>query len=167
MSDQDSAPRFITSEELKSRDYLGRPKKVSETSEGKVEYYGNSWVDFLLNRRGKPKMSKEEQQLIRENALKLKPRKSLKGYRADVVNGLAGTAAYGLVVVVWNFFHVGWKGMIFFIVVYLFGQMFIPSVQRIHDVGKSAWWLLIPGYNLLLLMRPSDGPNKYGDHAYR
>jgi len=114
MSDQDSAPRFITSEELKSRDYLGRPKKVSETSEGKVEYYGNSWVDFLLNRRGKPKMSKEEQQLIRENALKLKPRKSLKGYRADVVNGLAGTAAYGLVVVVWNFFHVGWKGMTFF-----------------------------------------------------
>ena len=44
-----------------------------------------------------------------------------------------------------------------------YALLFAPTVQRIHDVGKSAWWLLVPGYNIYLLTRGSDQPNKYGD----
>ncbi len=167
MSNQDSNPRFISSDELKNRDFLGRAKKATGSAEGVVEYYGNSWVDFLLNRRGKAKMSPEEQQLIRENAFRLKARKSLKAYKADVVSGLFGMAAYGLLMMIWNFLHVGWLGMTFILVIYGVGLLFIPSFQRIHDVGRSAWWLLIPGYNIHLLTRPSDAPNQYGDAPYR
>jgi len=45
--------------------------------------------------------------------------------------------------------------------------VFIPSiavgVRRIHDVGKSGWFLLIPIYNLILLVSEGDrGSNYYG-----
>lgn len=45
--------------------------------------------------------------------------------------------------------------------------VFIPSlavgVRRIHDVNKSGWFLFIPIYNLILLIRKGDkGDNKYG-----
>lgn len=43
---------------------------------------------------------------------------------------------------------------------------FIPnisiSIRRIHDVGKSGWFTLIPLYNLYLYLCPSDGDNKWG-----
>lgn len=44
----------------------------------------------------------------------------------------------------------------------------IPSiavgVRRMHDVGKSGWFLLIPIYNLVLAVTEGDtGPNEYGD----
>ena len=44
----------------------------------------------------------------------------------------------------------------------------IPSiavgVRRMHDVGKSGWYLLIPIYNIVLLATEGDkGPNEYGD----
>lgn len=36
---------------------------------------------------------------------------------------------------------------------------FIPSiavaVRRVHDVGKSGWFILIPIYNLILVLSPS------------
>lgn len=43
----------------------------------------------------------------------------------------------------------------------------IPSiavgVRRMHDVGKSGWYILIPFYNLVLSVRQgTDGANKYG-----
>lgn len=43
----------------------------------------------------------------------------------------------------------------------------IPSiavgVRRMHDVGKSGWFLLIPIYNLILAVTEGDvGENKYG-----
>ena len=43
----------------------------------------------------------------------------------------------------------------------------IPSiavgVRRMHDVGKSGWFLLIPIYNLILACTNGDsGPNEYG-----
>ena len=42
----------------------------------------------------------------------------------------------------------------------------VPSVavaiRRMHDVGKSGWFVLIPLYNLYLAIQPSDGPNAYG-----
>ncbi len=37
------------------------------------------------------------------------------------------------------------------------------GVRRMHDVGKSGWFLLIPLYNLVLTLTDSqDGTNKYG-----
>jgi uncharacterized membrane protein YhaH (DUF805 family) len=43
----------------------------------------------------------------------------------------------------------------------------IPSiavgVRRMHDVGKSGWFLLIPIYNLILALSEGEkGDNKYG-----
>ena len=43
----------------------------------------------------------------------------------------------------------------------------IPSiavaVRRMHDVGKSGWYCLIPIYNLILACTDGDhGPNEYG-----
>jgi len=42
----------------------------------------------------------------------------------------------------------------------------IPSIavgiRRMHDVGKSGWFVLIPVYNLYLYTLPSEGPNAYG-----
>ena len=47
--------------------------------------------------------------------------------------------------------------------------VFLPSwavgVRRMHDTGRSGWFLLIPIYNLLVLITESDeGGNKYGPH---
>jgi uncharacterized membrane protein YhaH (DUF805 family) len=37
------------------------------------------------------------------------------------------------------------------------------GVRRMHDVGKSGWFLLIPIYNLILACTEGDrGPNQYG-----
>ncbi len=38
------------------------------------------------------------------------------------------------------------------------------SVRRMHDVGKSGWFLLIPIYSLVLVLTPGEkGENKYGE----
>ncbi len=38
------------------------------------------------------------------------------------------------------------------------------GVRRMHDVGKSGWFLLIPIYNLILACTNGDtGANAYGD----
>ena len=37
------------------------------------------------------------------------------------------------------------------------------GVRRMHDIGKSGWYILIPIYNLILLCTNGDeGPNEYG-----
>ena len=37
------------------------------------------------------------------------------------------------------------------------------AIRRMHDVGKSGWFILIPIYNLILFLTPGEtGPNKYG-----
>jgi len=37
------------------------------------------------------------------------------------------------------------------------------AVRRMHDVGKSGWFILIPSYNLVLAVTEGDkGPNEYG-----
>jgi uncharacterized membrane protein YhaH (DUF805 family) len=48
----------------------------------------------------------------------------------------------------------------------------IPSiavgVRRMHDVGKSGWFLLIPIYNLVLACTDGEqGPNQYGSDPKR
>lgn len=45
--------------------------------------------------------------------------------------------------------------------------VFIPtlavSIRRMHDAGKSGWYILIPIYNLILALTDSDsGENEYG-----
>ncbi len=38
------------------------------------------------------------------------------------------------------------------------------GVRRMHDINKSGWHLLIPFYNLYLLVQPGTvGPNEYGE----
>ncbi|MEM8908119.1 MAG: DUF805 domain-containing protein [Bacteroidota bacterium] len=54
----------------------------------------------------------------------------------------------------------------------LFGAVYIVGVivpaiavgvRRMHDVGKSGWYLLIPIYNLILAVTEGDvGENEYG-----
>ena len=44
---------------------------------------------------------------------------------------------------------------------------FIPwiavNIRRMHDIGKSGWWILVPIVNIFLLFKQSDkGANKYG-----
>lgn len=37
------------------------------------------------------------------------------------------------------------------------------SARRMHDVGKSGWFSIIPFYNIYLLIQPSEeGTNKWG-----
>jgi len=45
--------------------------------------------------------------------------------------------------------------------------MFLPSlavgIRRIHDHGKSGWWILMPFYNLYLFIADGEEmPNAYG-----
>ena len=40
---------------------------------------------------------------------------------------------------------------------------FAVSVGRMHDIGKSGWWILVPVANVFLLFKQSDkGANEYG-----
>ena len=43
----------------------------------------------------------------------------------------------------------------------------VPSiavgVRRMHDIGKSGWYILVPLYNIVLLATEGEkGPNQYG-----
>jgi len=47
-------------------------------------------------------------------------------------------------------------------------EVLLPSiavgVRRMHDVGKSGWFILIPIYNLVLACtNGTNGPNEYGE----
>ena len=75
-----------------------------------------------------------------------------------------------------------WYFYLFYILVYLAAYIFagenvalivsiplwIPqlsvAVRRLHDVGKSGWFILIPIYNLILMCTDSNpGSNQYGE----
>jgi uncharacterized membrane protein YhaH (DUF805 family) len=54
-----------------------------------------------------------------------------------------------------------------FLVMFYNLAIFLPALavgmRRMHDVGKYGWYMLIPGYNLVLACLPSTtGPNEYG-----
>jgi uncharacterized membrane protein YhaH (DUF805 family) len=52
-------------------------------------------------------------------------------------------------------------GAIYYLVVLI--PTLAVGVRRMHDVGKSGWFLLIPIYNLILAVSAGDnGANKYG-----
>lgn len=41
--------------------------------------------------------------------------------------------------------------------------LMLQSVKRVHDTDHSGWYVLIPFYNLILLLSPGTfGPNRYG-----
>lgn len=55
-----------------------------------------------------------------------------------------------------------------FIQLILIVPLWLPQiavgVRRMHDLGKSGWFLLIPIYNLILLCTAGNpSPNKYGE----
>lgn len=160
-------PIYISSEELTKRTLLGTVINSSKEDSEIIEHYGNSWVDFILSRRGKRIPSVEERALLRANIFKLRARKSRRAFKADVLSHLISTTFYGGIVVFTTLFGRYWPMKTFAIVIYFLGFLLIPSFQRIHDAGKSAWWLLVPGLNIYLLSRPSTTPNKYGDSPYR
>ncbi|WP_029904255.1 DUF805 domain-containing protein [Prevotella sp. 10(H)] len=59
-------------------------------------------------------------------------------------------------------------GVIFFIILGLLAlalivPMFSAGIRRMHDVGKSGWYLLIPIYSLILAITEGEkGDNQYG-----
>lgn len=66
----------------------------------------------------------------------------------------------------WSFFVCAW---LFLIPTYI--GVFIAiipalavSIRRIHDIGKSGWWSIVPVANLFLSLKKSDkGLNEYGE----
>lgn len=55
----------------------------------------------------------------------------------------------------------GWLGNLYSVLVLL--PSLAVGVRRMHDVGKSGWFILIPFYNLVLLCTAGDeGTNEYG-----
>ena len=60
----------------------------------------------------------------------------------------------------------GAMGFVWLSTIYSFAVL-VPGiavgVRRMHDTGKSGWFLLIPIYNIILLCTDGDkGTNKYG-----
>ncbi|WDF63340.1 DUF805 domain-containing protein [Flavobacterium sp. KACC 22763] len=59
-------------------------------------------------------------------------------------------------------------GTVFFILagIFILGIMvplFAVAVRRMHDVGKSGWYMFIPIYSLILACTEGEkGPNQYG-----
>lgn len=50
-------------------------------------------------------------------------------------------------------------------IVPLWLPLLAAQFRRMHDVGRSGWFLLIPIYNIVLLCSSSAGDNKYGARA--
>lgn len=77
---------------------------------------------------------------------------SLIGFAIGIVDGITGISEGA---------SVGYLGIIYNL------AMLIPNiavgVRRMHDVGKSGWFILFPIYNLILALTGGDnGSNKYG-----
>lgn len=69
--------------------------------------------------------------------------------------------SYGLTALGVFMLHVSWLGSLYSLVVAL--PSLGVAVRRLHDVNKSGWFILIPLYNLILLVTPGTvGPNEYG-----
>jgi uncharacterized membrane protein YhaH (DUF805 family) len=48
--------------------------------------------------------------------------------------------------------------------------LLVPSIsvgaRRMHDIGRSGWWQIVPFYNIYLAVQPGDpGMNAYGPPA--
>lgn len=61
-------------------------------------------------------------------------------------------------------------GSIFYLILSLnlFVAWTIQAAKRSHDIGYSAWWLLLPFYGFWLLFSKGEkGPNIYGEDPKR
>ncbi len=57
--------------------------------------------------------------------------------------------------------HLGFLGFLY--PVFVFIPSFSVAVRRMHDSGKSGWFLFIPIYGFILLLTSgTTGDNKYG-----
>ena len=53
--------------------------------------------------------------------------------------------------------------ILFFIFIAFLLPSIAVSIRRMHDVGKSGWYMLIPIYNIILCFTDSEpGENEYG-----
>lgn len=100
----------------------------------------------------------------------------LKAYA--VFNGRARRAEYwyfvlanSIVAVLLNIIFVSILGRISSIFVYIpslyFFAVLVPysgaTIRRLHDTGKSGWWMFVPFYNIYLLaIDGTHGENRYG-----
>ncbi len=58
----------------------------------------------------------------------------------------------------------GSSGLMYLFILPFVIPLWAVGVRRMHDVGKSGWFLLIPIYNLVLLCTASNsGSNSYGE----
>ena len=175
MSEQNSEPIFISSKELRRRNLFGKMKDNSEQDPEIIEYFGTSWVDSLLMRRGKQKPTRAEREAYTKNLWKFKARISRRKYWIQItVYGLISTPLF-LFLMWWtnNIYNRdqlnqsnNWKFLLLQGIFFFFVLTIVHTVQRMHDVNRSPWWLLVPGYNIYLLSKPSAPPNKYGDGPY-
>jgi uncharacterized membrane protein YhaH (DUF805 family) len=59
---------------------------------------------------------------------------------------------------------VGSEFLVYLFIAPLFLPVLAAGIRRMHDVGRSGWFILVPIYNLVLLCTASNpGSNKYGD----
>lgn len=56
----------------------------------------------------------------------------------------------------------GSNGLQYLFIVPLWLPQLAVGVRRMHDVGRSGWFLLIPIYNIVLFCTDSTGDNQYG-----
>ena len=54
------------------------------------------------------------------------------------------------------------SGLLYLFIAPLWLPQLAAGVRRLHDVGRSGWFILVPIYNLILLCTDSTGDNQYG-----
>ncbi len=60
---------------------------------------------------------------------------------------------------------VGTAGIMYLFILPFWIPLLAAGIRRMHDVGRSGWFILIPIYNLVLLCSSSTGDNSYGTRA--
>jgi uncharacterized membrane protein YhaH (DUF805 family) len=59
---------------------------------------------------------------------------------------------------------VGSSMLVYLFIVPLWLPQWAAGIRRMHDVGRSGWFMLVPIYNIILACTASNpGTNKYGD----
>jgi uncharacterized membrane protein YhaH (DUF805 family) len=63
-----------------------------------------------------------------------------------------------------TFLHTSFTYLNLILALGLLVPSFAVSIRRMHDSGKSGWFMLVPFYNLYLAVKAGDiGTNQYGE----
>jgi uncharacterized membrane protein YhaH (DUF805 family) len=63
-----------------------------------------------------------------------------------------------------TFLHTSFAYLNIILALGLLVPSFAVSIRRMHDSGKSGWFMLVPFYNLYLAVKAGDiGTNQYGE----